>query len=58
MIERLETGMMGLNLGVVSNAAAPFGGCKMSGLGRKGGAKGIREYLQTRYALTPAPFPA
>ncbi|AYJ52085.1 NAD-dependent succinate-semialdehyde dehydrogenase [Rhodococcus sp. P1Y] len=56
MIERLETGMMGLNVGVVSNAAAPFGGWKMSGLGREGGAEGIHEYLQTKYTLTPSPF--
>ena len=56
MIERLETGMMGLNVGVVSNAAAPFGGWKLSGLGREGGAEGIHEYLQTKYTLTPSPF--
>ncbi|MET2011984.1 NAD-dependent succinate-semialdehyde dehydrogenase [Microbacterium chocolatum] len=56
MIDRLETGMMGLNVGVVSNAAAPFGGWKMSGLGREGGAEGIHEYLQTKYTLTPNPF--
>ena len=56
MIERLETGMMGLNVGVVSNAAAPFGGWKFSGLGREGGAEGIHEYLQTKYTLTPDPF--
>ena len=56
MIERLETGMMGLNIGVVSNAAGPFGGWKMSGLGREGGAEGIHEYLQTKYTLTPNPF--
>ncbi|MFE7844052.1 NAD-dependent succinate-semialdehyde dehydrogenase [Microbacterium sp. NPDC057407] len=56
MIERLETGMMGLNVGVVSNAAAPFGGWKMSGLGREGGAEGIHEYLQTKYTLTGNPF--
>lgn len=56
MIERLETGMMGLNMGVVSNAAAPFGGWKLSGLGREGGAEGIHEYLQTKYTLTPNPF--
>lgn len=56
MIERLETGMMGLNIGVVSNAAAPFGGWKQSGLGREGGAEGIHEYLQTKYTLTPNPF--
>ena len=56
MIERLETGMMGLNVGVVSNAAAPFGGWKLSGLGREGGDEGIHEYLQTKYTLTPNPF--
>ncbi|MGA7147961.1 MAG: NAD-dependent succinate-semialdehyde dehydrogenase, partial [Microbacterium sp.] len=56
MIERLETGMMGLNVGVVSNAAAPFGGWKMSGLGREGGDEGIHEYLQTKYTLTANPF--
>ena len=56
MVERLETGMMGLNVGVVSNAAAPFGGWKLSGLGREGGAEGIHEYLQTKYTLTPNPF--
>ncbi|MCF6386729.1 NAD-dependent succinate-semialdehyde dehydrogenase [Mycobacterium sp. MBM] len=56
MIERIKTGMMGLNIGVVSNAAAPFGGWKLSGLGREGGAEGIHEYLQTKYTLTPNPF--
>ena len=56
MIERLETGMMGLNVGVVSNPAAPFGGWKLSGLGREGGAEGIHEYLQTKYTLTYDPF--
>lgn len=56
MIDRLATGMMGLNVGVVSNAAAPFGGWKMSGLGREGGAEGIHEYLQTKYTLTENPF--
>jgi len=56
MIDRLETGMMGLNVGVVSNAAAPFGGWKLSGVGREGGAEGIHEYLQTKYTLTPNPF--
>ena len=56
MIERINTGMMGLNIGVVSNAAAPFGGWKLSGLGREGGAEGIHEYLQTKYTLTPNPF--
>lgn len=56
MIERLETGMMGINAGVVSNAAAPFGGWKLSGLGREGGAEGIHEYLQTKYTLIASPF--
>jgi len=54
MIERLETGMMGLNVGVVSNAAAPFGGVKQSGMGREGGLEGIHEYLSTKYTLIPA----
>ncbi|WP_426623167.1 NAD-dependent succinate-semialdehyde dehydrogenase [Leifsonia sp. McL0607] len=58
MIERLQTGMMGLNVGVVSNAAAPFGGVKQSGLGREGGPEGIHEYLSTKYTLTPDPFAA
>ncbi|MEO6201406.1 MAG: NAD-dependent succinate-semialdehyde dehydrogenase [Cryobacterium sp.] len=53
MIDRLETGMMGLNTGLVSNAAAPFGGVKQSGLGREGGLEGIHEYLSTKYTLTP-----
>ena len=56
MIESLETGMMGLNVGVVSNAAAPFGGMKQSGVGREGGFEGIHEYLETKYVLTPNPF--
>jgi succinate-semialdehyde dehydrogenase / glutarate-semialdehyde dehydrogenase len=47
--EALETGMVGLNQGVVSNAAAPFGGIKHSGFGREGGAEGIDEYLETKY---------
>jgi len=45
--ERLETGMVGLNQGMVSNAAAPFGGIKHSGFGREGGVEGIEEYLGT-----------
>ncbi|MFC5503486.1 NAD-dependent succinate-semialdehyde dehydrogenase [Lysinimonas soli] len=56
MIEALETGMMGLNAGVISNAAAPFGGVKQSGLGREGGLEGIHEYLETKYVMTPDPF--
>ncbi|WP_312180133.1 NAD-dependent succinate-semialdehyde dehydrogenase [Arthrobacter sp.] len=47
--EKLETGMLGLNAGVISNAAAPFGGVKQSGLGREGGDEGIEEYLYTQY---------
>ncbi len=53
MIAGLETGMMGLNTGLVSNAAAPFGGVKQSGLGREGGLEGIQEYLSTKYTLIP-----
>lgn len=56
MIERLQTGMMGLNVGVLSNAAAPFGGVKQSGIGREGGFEGIEEYLSTKYTMTPNPF--
>ena len=47
--ERLETGMVGLNQGMVSNAGAPFGGVKQSGLGREGGNVGIDEYLEVKY---------
>jgi len=47
--EGIETGMVGLNQGVVSNAAAPFGGVKQSGFGREGGFEGIGEYLETKY---------
>jgi succinate-semialdehyde dehydrogenase / glutarate-semialdehyde dehydrogenase len=47
--ESLETGMIGLNQGVVSNPAAPFGGVKASGFGREGGAEGIDEYLEVKY---------
>ncbi|GAA0950904.1 NAD-dependent succinate-semialdehyde dehydrogenase [Kribbella koreensis] len=47
--ERLETGMIGLNQGIVSNPAAPFGGVKQSGLGREGGTVGIDEYLEIKY---------
>lgn len=54
MIRDLETGMMGLNTGLVSNAAAPFGGVKQSGLGREGGREGIHEFLQTKYSLLPS----
>jgi succinate-semialdehyde dehydrogenase/glutarate-semialdehyde dehydrogenase len=47
--ERLESGMIGLNTGLVSNPAAPFGGIKQSGLGREGGKVGIEEFLETKY---------
>jgi len=53
LIDSLDTGMMGLNVGVVSNAAAPFGGVKQSGIGREGGLEGINEYLETKYVLVP-----
>ena len=53
-MERLEYGMVGLNQGMVSNPAAPFGGIKQSGFGREGGYEGIQEYLETKYcAITP-----
>ncbi|NEN07743.1 NAD-dependent succinate-semialdehyde dehydrogenase [Diaminobutyricibacter tongyongensis] len=54
MIDQIDTGMMGVNTGLVSNAAAPFGGVKQSGLGREGGLEGIHEYLSTKYTLIPA----
>jgi succinate-semialdehyde dehydrogenase/glutarate-semialdehyde dehydrogenase len=47
--EGLETGMVGLNQGMVSNVGAPFGGVKQSGLGREGGKWGIEEFLETKY---------
>ncbi len=47
--DRLDTGMVGINRGVVSNAAAPFGGVKESGLGREGGEEGLREYQELKY---------
>ncbi|HET6508667.1 MAG TPA: NAD-dependent succinate-semialdehyde dehydrogenase [Baekduia sp.] len=49
VIERLETGMIGFNQGMVSNAGAPFGGVKQSGFGREGGPEGLDEYLETKY---------
>jgi succinate-semialdehyde dehydrogenase / glutarate-semialdehyde dehydrogenase len=49
VVEGLETGMVGLNQGMVSNAAAPFGGVKHSGFGREGGKEGINEYLEVKY---------
>ncbi|GAB76532.1 succinate-semialdehyde dehydrogenase / glutarate-semialdehyde dehydrogenase [Austwickia chelonae] len=53
MGEALEYGMVGVNSGVVSNPAAPFGGVKQSGLGREGGAEGIEEFLETTYLGIP-----
>ncbi|HWC21886.1 MAG TPA: NAD-dependent succinate-semialdehyde dehydrogenase [Flexivirga sp.] len=47
--EKIESGMVGLNQGVVSNPAAPFGGIKESGLGREGGSTGIDEFLEVKY---------
>ncbi|GAA3519782.1 NAD-dependent succinate-semialdehyde dehydrogenase [Aeromicrobium panaciterrae] len=47
--EALDTGMVGINQGIVSNPAAPFGGMKSSGFGREGGTEGIEEYLETKY---------
>jgi succinate-semialdehyde dehydrogenase/glutarate-semialdehyde dehydrogenase len=49
VVEGLETGMVGLNQGMVSNAGAPFGGVKQSGIGREGGNEGIEEFLETKY---------
>ena len=49
VMEGLETGMIGLNQGMVSNAGAPFGGVKQSGYGREGGHEGLQEYLDTKY---------
>lgn len=51
--DRLEAGMIGINRGVISNAAAPFGGVKHSGIGREGGFAGIDEYLETTYVGLP-----
>jgi len=49
--EAIEAGMVGINAGLVSNAAAPFGGVKSSGLGREGATEGLDEYLETKYLL-------
>jgi succinate-semialdehyde dehydrogenase / glutarate-semialdehyde dehydrogenase len=53
--EGIEAGMVGLNQGVVSNPAAPFGGVKQSGFGREGGFEGIGEYLETKYVAIAEP---
>jgi succinate-semialdehyde dehydrogenase/glutarate-semialdehyde dehydrogenase len=47
--EALESGMVGLNRGLVSDPAAPFGGVKQSGIGREGGHDGLLEFLETKY---------
>jgi succinate-semialdehyde dehydrogenase / glutarate-semialdehyde dehydrogenase len=52
--ESLEFGMVGINTGLISNPAAPFGGVKQSGFGREGGFEGIEEYLETTYVALPA----
>ena len=54
--EQLEFGMVGFNAGVISNAAAPFGGVKQSGLGREGGSEGIAEYTTTQYIGIADPY--
>jgi succinate-semialdehyde dehydrogenase/glutarate-semialdehyde dehydrogenase len=54
VFEALESGMVGLNQGIVSNPAAPFGGVKASGFGREGGFEGIDEYLETKYVGFPS----
>jgi succinate-semialdehyde dehydrogenase/glutarate-semialdehyde dehydrogenase len=56
LAESLEVGMFGLNTGIVSNPAAPFGGVKASGVGREGGSEGIEEYLETVYIGIADPF--
>ena len=56
LAEELEVGMFGLNTGIVSNPAAPFGGVKQSGTGREGGFEGIDEYLETRYVGIADPY--
>ena len=55
LAEQLEIGMLGVNTGTISNAGAPFGGMKQSGMGREGGKEGIEEYLETVYVGLPAP---
>jgi succinate-semialdehyde dehydrogenase / glutarate-semialdehyde dehydrogenase len=55
VIEGLETGMVGLNRGLVSNPAGPFGGVKHSGFGREGGHEGIEEYVEVKYVAAQIP---
>jgi succinate-semialdehyde dehydrogenase/glutarate-semialdehyde dehydrogenase len=52
--ESLEAGMVGVNEGIFSNEAVPFGGVKESGLGREGAAEGLEEYLETKYVCLGA----
>lgn len=54
LAESLDYGMVGINTGLISNPAAPFGGVKSSGFGREGGFEGIEEYLETTYVALPA----
>lgn len=56
LADGLEFGLMGFNSGVISNAAAPFGGVKQSGLGREGGAEGIEEYTEVQYLGIRDPY--
>jgi succinate-semialdehyde dehydrogenase/glutarate-semialdehyde dehydrogenase len=53
--EAIDSGLVGLNQGSVSNAGAPFGGTKLSGLGREGGKEGIEEYLETKFIALQLP---
>jgi succinate-semialdehyde dehydrogenase/glutarate-semialdehyde dehydrogenase len=50
--ERVEAGMIGLNRGLVSDPAAPFGGVKQSGIGREGGHEGVLDYTESKYIAT------
>jgi succinate-semialdehyde dehydrogenase/glutarate-semialdehyde dehydrogenase len=50
--EKIDSGMIGLNRGLVSDPAAPFGGIKQSGIGREGSHHGLAEYLETKYIST------
>jgi len=54
----LQAGMVGVNRGVISDPAAPFGGIKQSGLGTEGGSEGIEEYLNIKYIALPPAYPA
>ena len=56
MAAGLEFGLIGYNSGVISNAAAPFGGVKQSGMGREGGPEGLEEYTELQYIGAPNPF--